>query len=245
MTPLLRAFGFLALIGSIAPARDESDRHWNGQIQHWGTMGEGLGRGETHARVTIREAAASPHTVAVGALEGLAGEITIIDGKVWIAQDASSAVAEDPAASTRSATLLISATVPGWRTVTLETPIKPDNLESTIRTIAATSGIDTSKPFPFVIEGVVDAEAHVVRGQCVHAAAIGKEKTLPPDRFSITNVRTTLVGFFAEQAEGTITHHGSRTHIHVVVSGDSPRSGHVDSATVRASAVLRLPKPSE
>jgi acetolactate decarboxylase len=245
MTPLLRAFGFLALIGSIAPAPDDSGRHWNGQIHYWGTMYEALGQGKTQARVTIREAAASPHTVAVGALSGLTGEITIIDGKAWIAQDASSAVAGDPAASSHSATLLVSATVPAWQTVALETPISPDNLESTIQSIARKSGIDTSKPFPFVIEGVVDAEAHVVRGQCPHAAAIGAETSLPPDRFSVSDNNATLVGFFAESGAGTITHHGGLTHVHIVVPGAPPLSGHVDSVTVRSSAALRLPAVSD
>lgn len=52
-----------------------------------------------------------------------------------------------------------------------------------------------------------------------------------------------LVGFYSSQHHGIFTHHGSDTHVHVVLAEENA-SGHVDGVTVGRGARLRLPAPS-
>jgi len=242
MNALYRCVILVVVYGVVGIALGGGQAPWNGEVRHWGTMLEVLGQGQTQARVRIGDATPSADVVAVGALEGLKGEITIVDGNVWIARDAQGAEAIDAAESDASAALLISARVPEWRTVTIKKPIQAEEFETFLRRSAGNAGIDTKRPFPFVLEAALSVDAHVVRGNCPHAAASGEEKRLEPERFSIRGRRATLVGFFAEGSEGILTHHGAATHVHVVLPGEPSLMGHVDSVTEVHDGVLRLPK---
>jgi acetolactate decarboxylase len=172
----------------------------------------------------------------VGALEGLAGEVTIYQGKTWISKDDPKAVE----ATDESATLLFAAHVTDWNEMHNESAIEADQLERVIRNAARQSGLDSGKPFPFVIEGRLTVEAHVIRGACPHGGASSDPP--PPITFSLKDEPGTLVGIFAENSEGILTHHGTKIHAHVLTKEQPHRSGHVDSASVAASSILRLPK---
>jgi hypothetical protein len=57
-------------------------------------------------------------------------------------------------------------------------------------------------------------------------------------------VQGRLVGSFARDAAGVLTHHGSWVHVHAIVDLDPIFTGHVESTGIAAGAVLRVPEPS-
>lgn len=213
-------------------------------VSHVGEMRSVLREGQTQPRIDLAEFIRRPHGYAVGAMAGLDGEVTVADGDVWITRVAGGepgTTGPRPRAGDR-ATLLIGAHVPSWRAVPLPAAGGKE-LEAAIAKAAAGSGIDIRRPFPFRIEGDFSAlDLHVVNGFCPHAEenAVARDQswtmTGPPP------ARVSIVGFYADNSEGVLTHHGSSIHAHALV--DTQRgvlTGHVDAMAVKQGASLLLP----
>ncbi|MDP6479299.1 MAG: hypothetical protein QGI75_04580 [Phycisphaerales bacterium] len=201
-----------------------------------------LSEGNTQPRVALAAVADQPGSIAVGALAGLAGEITIADGEVWVARSRGGrAVVSGPALADRDhATLLTVAHVPQWTRITLADGASGAALAEAIAEAARSRGVDTSKPFPFIVEGqLTELEAHVIAGSCPIASPEGDS----PWRFSLQEpMDGKLVGFYAEGMDGIMTHHGDATHAHVVFERDGKTvTGHADHAGVAPGATVRVP----
>jgi acetolactate decarboxylase len=205
-------------------------------------MRDVLRNGNTQARVNLSDVIATPGGVAVGALAGLGGEITIVDGEVWVARSTGSGakMSGPDVQGGDCATLLTVSHVDAWVEVPLPQGGAGAGLATAIAAAAKRQGLDTAQPFPFVIEGeLTELDAHVIAGSCPIANPDGEA----PWKFSLSSPTTgRLVGFYAEDSEGVMTHHGSLTHTHVVL----PRNGsmvtaHADHAAVAPGAMLRIP----
>jgi len=236
---------FFIALASVATLVGCATEHWNGRVERWGSLGEAFRDGKTEGRVRLAHVTRKPHGYGVGALEGLLGEVLILDGDAWVARREGTdvhvrrVVDGDP----WGATLLAVAYVPRWRDVSVDRPLDPAEFEGFLADRGRASGL--APPFPFLVEGSFDSiEFHVVEGSCPMADS---EPGAPPRRSAarttLAAVKGTLVGFFAEHSAGVLTHHGSRTHIHVLIPSASgePHLGHVDAVTLQAGCVLRLP----
>jgi acetolactate decarboxylase len=199
--------------------------------------------GDTHANVRLADLPRSADLYAVGPVAGLAGEITIVDGKLLLAE------VEHGKIKTRSdyskgASFLVWATVPQWRAaVPVGASIGSQaDLEKVIEAKAREAGLGVGQPFPFLLKGSFDnVKYHVVRppqGGAGHGGAVG-----PADsalNAEATGKSATVVGFFSRNHEGVFTHRGSHAHLHVVLeNGDS---GHVDELRVGPDVQLLLPR---
>ena len=97
-----------------------------------------------------------------------------------------------------------------------------------------------TETFPFVVRGELEElDAHVLNGRCPYAGP-GSKETDPVTR-ARTRASGTLVGFYTELEPGLITHHGSRTHVHVLLEGDPAFVGHDDAVRIRRGARIGLP----
>lgn len=211
-------------------------------VQQYGGMRDVLRMGNTQPRVTLSHVVSKPGSIAVGALAGLGGEITIIDGDVWVARSrAGNSVVTGPTVHHGDqATLLTVAYVSRWVDVPLPNGASSNELDAVIANAARSVGVDTTKPFPFIIEGdLLQVEAHVIAGSCPIANPSGE----PPWRLSRPSPAPgLLVGFYAEGAEGVMTHHGSPLHAHVVLDRTGTTiTAHADSVAVGPEAVIRVP----
>ena len=143
-----------------------------------------------------------------------------------------------------SATLLTHAVVERWQesNLGLDGATGGAELEAVIEQAASKAGIDTSEPFPFVIEAdSADLELHVINGYCPMGSNPA-DMDAEPWRWSPTATPATIVGFFAHGAAGVMTHHGTSVHLHAIVRQDSRTiTGHVDRLTLNPSASIRLP----
>jgi acetolactate decarboxylase len=172
---------------------------------------------------------AKPGAVAVGALAGLRGEVTILDGAVHT----SSVVGGEIAPGTeRDAALLVIAHVGAWREVRIGADVAASELDAGIEAALRGAGVDASRPVPFVLEGDFPVLAwHVVDGPHTHGAPSGIVRDTPGP--------AVVVGFYSSAHEGVFTHMGQRTHLHVIVGGTT---GHVDDLAIKAGTELRVPR---
>jgi hypothetical protein len=209
-------------------------------VVHWGSMRSVLRDGRTEGRVELAEVLGR-ESVAVGALAGLAGEITVVAGTAHLAEvvDAESAQGLRTWETTdgEQATLLIAAEVASWSEHRLPAVSDLAALGAEVRAVAEAAGIDVSEPFPFRVEGIANAaRLHVMNHSCPIAHPDGPQ----PWRWTGESEPVRLVGFYAEGSGGVLTHHGEPTHTHAVLPARNV-SGHLDDVSLRSGARLLLP----
>jgi acetolactate decarboxylase len=189
----------------------------------------------------LEDVRSKPHAFAVGALTALEGEITIMDGQIIVAttNDGLHATSRPPTGD-ESATLLTLAYVEAWCKDTI-----PPNMdfEEAVETVAKRNGIDTEEPFPFYVYAyTTQYEMHVINGFC----PVASPDLLPseqPWRLQGTETGMLIVGFYAKNQEGVMTHHGSNIHMHGInTSGKKMISGHLDSVKVLTGSTIFVPK---
>ena len=218
---------------------------WSGELQTWGTLREALRDGEVEARVDTADVA-HVGVWGVGALEGLAGEVTIADGEVWVTEgDADAPTTRRARAAEASATVLFAAEVDEWIELDVDQPVDPSVLDAYVASRAKAAGLDVERPFPFVVEGeLVHLNMHVVAGECpIRARMTGADVAHRPYELHADSAQGRLVGLFAPDSAGIVCHMGSSTHTHVLLEGERPMTGHVETVGLAAGAKLRLPRP--
>lgn len=203
-----------------------------------GSMREVMRDGATQGRVDLADATAGPHTVAIGALEGLQGEFLCIGGDVWIgraAEPPATTVSHGAGAADR-ATLLIADDVEQWMMVPLERDRDLAGLEAQLAQAQAKLGLPET--FAFVIDGTYsDLHAHVLAGKCPY-----QDPHVAVGTTTGARGRGLFVGFFTSGPAGILTHHGQRSHVHVKLTEPAPFVGHVDAVVFDAGSTLRLPR---
>ena len=239
-TPLLFAACATESSTTAAPAPVQNALRPKFQVQHWGGMREVLRGGQTQGRVALADVV-SPSTFAVGALAGLAAEVTIVSGEIHLAEVRDALVPNGlhlrTPAEDDQATLLVAADILEWTEHHLPAANDIEALELSVRTLAESNQIDISQPFPFRIEGTATALGlHVLNHSCPIANPDGPE----PWRFNGANTPVVLVGFHATDSAGKLTHHGQSSHIHALLQ-DQAVSGHLDNVRFGAGARLFLP----
>lgn len=204
-------------------------------------MRAALHDGQTQGRVFLAHVVARPHAFGIGALESLTGKVAIFDGQCFVAQPddhGSVSVARKP--GEYRATLLAIAYVPTWNTVDVPRDVEPDALDGYVRGIALQQGLDPSRPFPFVIEGEFSTlHTHVINGECPMLGSIAGDHR--PYRLDRESASGALVGIYAENSAGNLTHHDSRTHVHIISSDESPITAHVEQVSLKAGGRFRVP----
>lgn len=220
-------------------------------LEIYGTMREAIGLGQNQGRVTLGPLIAQPHLYAVGAVAGLGGEITILDGHAVVSTVGPThtlVTLEESDAATTQATLLMGARVPVWDVWEIPRDFAPADLENYIEEMAIKNGINVDEPFPFLVEGkLLQLHAHVINGACpVHSRR--NQLQIPvaqqPHDLHLDGLTGKVVGFFATNAAGRMTHPGTRLHAHVIynLGQGETATGHLETWGVQAGATLRLPR---
>jgi acetolactate decarboxylase len=182
-------------------------------------------------------------TDAVGAVSGLRGEISMIEGRPLVSYGAECAKA-CPATSTETATLLATASVQNWRAILIDRDLDAKAVDAFVREQAKANGMDEAKPFPFRVHGTItNFVMHVNaapnprfkgHGSFDEMAITGLAKGLRLDGY--------VVGFYAPLTlQGIITHMGDFFHSHYV---DEQRTAtaHLDTFGIAMGSTLFLPQ---
>ena len=207
-----------------SPAHDVYPR-----LTQVGTMRAVMKLGQDEGRLSLSDLGA-PGAIGVGALAGLAGEVTIVDERVLVSKMGQ--LEED--AHNHAATLLLYTVVPAWQEHPLPDCTSYAELDAAIAARLQEQGFDLRTPIPIRIEGRGDhVEYHVIDGACPIASPSGP----PPWRHTGPLQAITLVGFFARDAAGVVTHHTSESHLHCVALN---HTGHLDEVAL-SQATLWIP----
>jgi alpha-acetolactate decarboxylase len=250
----LLPIGLPILLGTIClvalqPLAKTYAEGWDGKVAQYGEMREVLGLGQHEGRVRLGDLVSQPNCLAVGALEQLAGEVTVCDGKIIATLVSATGQPETivQGAERRKATMLVAAYVPSWKKTLVDHDVTAADFEKFVLEEATKAGLDVSKPFPFKVQGTLaDVELHVINGACpLRAERLGQElkKDRQPFRLHSADAKGTIVGIFAQGAEHRLTHHGTNTHMHALWKSDEGQThtGHIETTGLRKGATLFLP----
>ncbi|MFM9938178.1 MAG: acetolactate decarboxylase [Hyphomicrobiaceae bacterium] len=181
-------------------------------------------------------------TDAVGAVSGLRGEITVIDGKLLVTYGTPCPTCRP---ANDQATLLASARVVAWHTpVALPSDLKGPALDAWIVDQATRAGIDVSKPFPVRLSGTLtNVTMHVMRAFNSSFKGHGSGHAMADQENIVAkSIDGSVVGFYAPpDLQGVVTHPGQPFHYHWVDVGHT-RTAHLDVFTMKNGAHLLLPK---
>src|SRR6202142_2905507 len=193
--------------------------------------------------VALKDAVDGRATDAVGAVSGLRGEISVIEGKLIVSYGVDCG-ASCSAVTAETATLLATASAQHWRAVTIDKDLDAKAAETFIRAQAKASGLDENKPFPFRINGAItDFVMHVNAAPNPRFKGHGSF-----DEMAVTGLAKgprlagSVVGFYAPPPlQGVITHMGDFFHSHYV---DEQRTttAHLDTFGIVAGSTLMLPQ---
>ncbi len=173
--------------------------------------------------------------VGVGPIEGLLGEVTILDGElhVGVLDDNGQPLDLPPdVAEQKSAIFLAYSIVPDWASVEIEPPADLAGLQSAIETAATEQGMDLdATPFAVKIRGNLTHLRYHIMWRVMDA-----DHPSPVRVFERQDVEATLVGFYTRtDADGHYSHPGKPLHLHAVLPSESDDaatvSGHVEAAS--------------
>lgn len=222
---------------------------WKGEVEAFGEMRAMFHEGRTETMVAMDTMLPDPGLYALGALADLAGEITVIGGRAHLAfPEGKEDSRTEVVSSTRAgACLLVTAQVQEWHSVTTRHPIRFEELDEAVGSLAAEAGLDADDRFPFLMEGQFeDLQWHVIDGSRLDGTETSCEEhraaSFQAQRDQATAV---LLGFYSTGDQGVFTKRGSRTHIHCVLHDPlaSGHSGHVDHVDIPAGTIVKFPAP--
>jgi acetolactate decarboxylase len=177
----------------------------------------------------------------LGAIESLKGEVQIFDSKPSnsIVINNSLHIRED---YNFKASLLVYAEVKEWDSYKIEIITTKDKLEKKVFELAKSNGIDTEKPFPFLLEGTVTSlDWHVINwkdGDTIHTHKKHTEAGLSGN---LKNRKVKIIGFYSTKHKAVFTHHTTNIHMHFKTD-DNTIAGHIDDLLLNDKITLKLPK---
>lgn len=210
-------------------------------VNHYGVLREIMMEQKLTANADLDSLKDQTHLYGLGAVEGLAGEILILDGIAYLSVADSLGVSVEQGFD-RKASLLVTSNVSLWQELPLD--INWTGLESLqimIAEAASQQGIDTQKPFPFIVQGTFNEISwHVINA--TRAKAQNHEAYKEAGTSGILKqAEGKMLGFYSEQHQGVFTHLGSYLHLHFINEAKD-LMGHVDDLKHNGKIKLLLPK---
>jgi alpha-acetolactate decarboxylase len=250
---------FFALgFSTLSVAADHADSHSNkSAIAHaktkegfpfdvavYGNFKHMMHTGDYSPKVKLGDVPVGDGVFAVGALSGLRGEITVINGKFYISlgSPTSSRLMQDEV-NNEEASLLVAAKVTQWKKIIVPKDMTQADFEAFVIESAKKDGLDISKPFPFVLNGdISDYKVHVLAAPNPDGAGHGSKGAGAIQYNSSGNsIKGQLVGFYSgSELSGVISHPGELFHVHMVDAKETI-SAHVDSYGTLQQSVLLIP----
>jgi acetolactate decarboxylase len=213
--------------------------------------------GKADGVLSLQELKARDGLYAIGPVKDLDGEITIFGSQPSISKVRGSGFAVDRSWN-HDAIFLVWSQQKQWRDVAIPTDVKGYlDLQGFIKTQADAAGIDTGRPFPFLItDQPIEIAWHInvdrSEGKPITPELFAKSKT----GYFTRGEAVDIVGFYSEQHTGVFiskyapavpagSDKTNAIHLHFV-SHSSEATGHIDNIVLGDKATLRLPLvPSE
>lgn len=191
-------------------------------------------KGRLGSMINLDTIANKEHLYGLGPLEGLRGEILIIDGTAYISRVESVTDMKVEKTFRGKAPFFVHAYENQWKEYKLpETIISLNDLEAYLLQVA-----DTQHPFVFKLKAkVAEASIHVVN--LPEGAKVSSPEQAHQGQVSYTlkDIEADIVGFFSTSHQSVFTHHDTFMHLHLITS-DRTMMGHLDSISFKPGAVI-------
>ena len=200
--------------------------------------------GDISKKIELDSPSKLPNLYAIGAFEGLSGEIQIGNGVSFNSRVQDSTVIIENEI-TAAASLLVYAQVSEWIDIPNVSFQSTTELENELTEQASMKGLDIDKPFPFIMEGKVkELKWHVInwnRNDSIHTHKKHQEAGL---NGVIQNTTVEFIGFYSNKHKAIFTHHSTNIHMHFIAK-EQNLAGHIDEIKINEPLLLKLPKKQE
>lgn len=183
------------------------------------------------------------HLYAVAPLGRLEGEVTVIDGRVFISRvNENNEVVIDNNWDVRSP-FAVYTHVQSWNYKHKSIRINSEReLQKWIEKEAKRMGYDLNIPFVYHIRGNFEkVDYHIISKPLSEIEHNHDLHNQAKKHFHLQKLEGELVGFYSRHHEGVFTHKGSFIHTHFV-SADRTHAGHVEDIVIRGRVELLLPR---
>lgn len=224
-----------------------------GLVEFGGSQKTIFASGKAERVVPVGAMAAGTDSFGVGAVAGLDGEITVLNGKPYVTKVRGDGYTLDHDHD-HAATFAVWARVPRWRDEPVPATVKGYlDLQNFVKARAVAAGIDVSKPFPFQLTGTpAEVKWHInldlTEGKPINTELFAKSKA----NYVAKNQAMDIIGFYSEKHPGVFIsayapaikkESGLMNAIHIhMVSKDGKSAGHIDNLTLAPGMTLRLPQ---
>lgn len=211
------------------------------EVFNFGALKTMMMGADISAKADLSQLKNESNVYAIGAVEDLKGEIQIFNSEVLNTSVKNGTLKFDKGYSEKAA-LLVYAQVTNWKTVPIPDSITTsEKLEKFIADSAKNNDLDNTKPFPFLIEGIIQSlDWHVIdwkENDSIHTPQKHKNSGL---RGTLNNEAIQIIGFYSNAHHSIFTHHSTNMHMHFRTLKDS-LAGHVDQLEVK-KVILKLPQ---
>ncbi|MFZ1342135.1 hypothetical protein [Thiothrix eikelboomii] len=218
--------------------------HASAYTVNWQGALKAVHSGDTSGKVDLQTFANKTNLYALGPVADLDGEITVIADSFSIARVREGSIKTDHDLDTQ-ASFLVWAEVAAWQQPTSlsEKVENLSQLQTLVEEQAKKAGIDTSQPFPFLLEGLIPSvEYHVLAPKTQPQGHNTQQDnhTAAAKNISAENTKAKILGFFSKTHQGVFTHRDSFIHLHILE--DNGSSGHIDALAVNADTRITFPQ---
>jgi acetolactate decarboxylase len=206
-----------------------------------GAQRETIMMGKRSALLDLRTLRDRPHLYGIGPIEGLAGEVTIANGRPALARVGADRLVHVTESYEAGVPFFVWAEVSVWQSVKVPSDVRTfRDLEAFVGNAGAKAG--PTQAFPFVVTGrpelvdfhIVDAKPDTPAGMADH------EKIQIP--FEVRRQEAIFVGFWSGQHQGIFVPMGAKIHVHFQTT-DNKVSGHVQGLDLgQGGMTLSLPQ---
>lgn len=215
---------------------------WDGKVEYAGALKNAMKMGDLTPKIELSTLKEKKNLYALGAVGFLKGEVQIFDSKPKVTYVDNGKLKFDRTFS-RNASLLVYSQVPSWSEFKIPNEIKTRNqFEEYIEEVADEHGLDTQKPFPFLLQGKFKSNSwHVIDWDKKDKVHSHKKHIQSGVHDTMEEKNLKMLGFFSMYHSGIFTHHTTSMHIHFITEDESI-AGHSDNLILGKNMILKLPK---
>lgn len=197
------------------------------EVQWSGAMKNVMKKGELFGTIHLDTISNKKNLYGIGPIEYLAGEITVFDGKSYVATVNPDSTMTVTQTFDVKAPFFVYANVDNWREIAV-----PNSVVDlpTLEDFLSQFPNANTKPFAFKMEAAIEeTDIHVVNlPKHIKTVSSHDEAHQGQVNYILEDKKAHLIGFYSASHHAVFTHHNTNIHVHLITT-DEQDMGHVES----------------